>query len=103
KRGEDIVFLRKIVRGATDDSYGIEVAKLAGVPETVVNRAKQVLSGLVENEARPVIRKNAEEDNISFEALNEQRVLDRIRSVDINTLTPYEAITLLYELKKELD
>ncbi|MBO5767958.1 MAG: DNA mismatch repair protein MutS, partial [Clostridia bacterium] len=103
KRGNDIVFLRKIIKGAADDSYGIEVAHLAGVPETVVNRAKQVLSGLVENEARPVIRKNAEEDNISFEALNEQRVLDRIRSVDINTLTPYEAITLLYELKKELD
>lgn len=103
KRGNDIVFLRKIIKGAADDSYGIEVAHLAGVPETVVNRAKQVLSGLVENEARPVIRKSAEEDNISFEALNEQRVLDRIRSVDINTLTPYEAITLLYELKKELD
>ena len=103
KRGNDIVFLRKIIKGAADDSYGIEVAHLAGVPETVVNRAKQVLSGLVENEARPVIRNKAEEDNVSFEALNEQRVLDRIRSVDINTLTPYEAITLLYELKKELD
>lgn len=103
KRGNDVVFLRKIVKGAADDSYGIEVAHLAGVPEAVVNRAKQVLQGLIETSARPVVKARAEEDNISFEALNEARVLERIRSVDINTLTPYEAITLLYELKKELD
>ncbi|MBR5285649.1 MAG: DNA mismatch repair protein MutS, partial [Clostridia bacterium] len=83
--------------------YGIEVAHLAGVPETVVNRAKQVLASLTENETRPVIKKKDESDNISFEALNEARVIDRIKQIDINTLTPYEAITLLYELKKELE
>ena len=103
KRGNDVVFLRKIIKGAADDSYGIEVAHLAGVPEAVVSRAKQVLAGLTEAEARPSARKKSDDDNISFEALNEQRVLDRIKSVDINTLTPYEAITLLYELKKELE
>ncbi len=103
KRGNDVVFLRKIIKGAADDSYGIEVAHLAGVPEAVVNRAKQVLQTLTEAGARPAVRAKAEEDNISFEALNEARVLERIRSVDINTLTPYEAISLLYELKKELD
>ncbi len=103
KRGNDVVFLRKIIKGAADDSYGIEVAHLAGVPETVVNRAKQVLAGLIESSSRPAVKRKAEEDNISFEALNEARVIERIKSVDINTLTPYEAITLLYELKKELD
>lgn len=104
KRGNDVVFLRKIVKGAADDSYGIEVAHLAGVPEAVVKRAKQVLAGLVENSAKPTAAKTAvENDNISFEAISEQRVVEKLKSVDINTLTPYEAITLLYELKKELD
>ncbi|MBQ3230125.1 MAG: DNA mismatch repair protein MutS, partial [Clostridia bacterium] len=104
KRGNDVVFLRKIVKGAADDSYGIEVAHLAGVPEPVVKRAKQVLAGLVESSAKPITKKTQnDEDNVSFEAISEQRVIERIKSVDINTLTPYEAITLLYELKKELD
>ncbi len=103
KRGNDVVFLRKIIKGAADDSYGIEVAHLAGVPEVVVNRAKQVLSTLVENSERPVVKSKNDDDNVSFETLNEARVIDRIKSIDINTLTPYEAITLLYELKKELD
>ena len=103
KRGNDVVFLRKIIKGAADDSYGIEVAHLAGVPETVVNRAKQVLAGLTEGTNRQPLKRREEDDNISFEALNEARVIERIRTADINTLTPYEAITLLYELKKELD
>lgn len=104
KRGNDVVFLRKIVKGAADDSYGIEVAHLAGVPEPVVKRAKQVLAGLVESSAKPITKKTQnDEDNVSFEAISEQRVIEKIKSVDINTLTPYEAITLLYELKKELD
>jgi DNA mismatch repair protein MutS len=104
KRGNDVVFLRKIVKGAADDSYGIEVAHLAGVPESVVSRAKQILSGLVESSVRPVMKKASNEDeNISFESLCEARVIERIKNIDINTLTPYEAITLLYELKKELD
>ncbi len=103
KRGNDVVFLRKIIKGAADDSYGIEVAHLAGVPEPVVNRAKQVLAGLTESSAQPKVRALQENDNISFESLNEARVIDRLKSADINTLTPYEAITLLYELKKELD
>jgi len=102
KRGNDVVFLRKIIKGAADDSYGIEVAHLAGVPDVVVNRAKQVLSGLTENSHHP-IAKPKNDDNISFEALNEARVIDKLKNIDINTLTPYEAITLLYELKKELD
>jgi DNA mismatch repair protein MutS len=103
KRGNDVVFLRKIVKGAADDSYGIEVAHLAGVPETVVNRAKQILQGLDEADFRPTVKAKKEDDNISFESICEARVIDRIKNLDINTLTPYEAITTLYELKKELD
>ncbi len=105
KRGNDVVFLRKIIKGGADDSYGIEVAHLAGVPEPVVKRAKQVLAGLIENSAKPASRKASAEDdgNISFESICEERVIQKIKSLDINTLTPYEAITLLYELKKELD
>ncbi len=104
KRGNDVVFLRKIVRGGADDSYGIEVAHLAGVPEAVVKRAKQVLAGLNESAAKPIAKKKDEDSgNISFESICEDRVIQKIKSIDINTLTPYEAITLLYELKKELD
>ncbi len=104
KRGNDVVFLRKIVKGAADDSYGIEVAHLAGVPASVVNRAKQVLQNLIETGERPTPSKRSNDDgNISFESLCEDRVIEKIKSVDINTLTPYEAITLLYELKKELE
>ena len=104
KRGNDVVFLRKIVKGAADDSYGIEVAHLAGVPDSVVNRAKQVLAELLENSSAPVVKSKKQDDgNISFESICEERVIERLRTLDINTLTPYEAITILYELKKELD
>ena len=104
KRGNDVVFLRKIVRGSADDSYGIEVAHLAGVPDAVVKRAKQILQTLSEQGRIPpaASRREPESDNISFEALGEQRVIERIKGLDINTLTPYEAISVLYELKKEL-
>ena len=103
KRGDGVVFLRKIVRGATDDSYGIEVAKLAGVPDAVVNRAKQVLRSL--EGTKPAANKvsHQEEDlNISFTSFAEREIADRLRATDINTLTPIEAMGLLYELKKKL-
>ncbi|MBQ0109872.1 MAG: DNA mismatch repair protein MutS, partial [Clostridiales bacterium] len=103
KRGNDVVFLRKIVKGAADNSYGIEVAHLAGVPDTVVKRAKAVLSELNEKYIRPTPKKETDDENVSFEYISEQRVIEKIKNVDINTLTPYEAITLLFELKKELD
>ncbi len=101
KRGNDVVFLRKIVRGAADDSYGIEVAHLAGVPDAVVKRAKQILAALPEDAHKAPARKE-DDGNISFDSISEQKVIERIKEIDINTLTPYEAITLLYELKKEL-
>lgn len=103
KRGNDIIFLRKIVRGAADDSYGIEVAALAGVPNAVVNRAKQVLAELLEAGAVPKKPKEDEDDgSITFGDLSALSVADRLRNTDLNMLTPYEAMTLLFELKKML-
>jgi DNA mismatch repair protein MutS len=103
KRGDDIIFLRKIVKGAADDSYGIEVALLAGVPNGVVKRARQILASL--DGVNDTVRKQSkirEQDhaNISFEDIAADGIKEKLRNTDINTLTPYEALTLLYELKK---
>ena len=107
KRGETVIFLRKIVRGGTDDSYGIEVAKLAGVPNEVVKRAKEILSGIesgAPRAQRSEARKEAEADLFTGLSLTkESEVCDKIRDIDINTLTPIEAINALFELKKLLD
>ena len=106
KRGDSITFLRKIVRGGTDDSYGIEVAKLAGVPSDVVKRAREILYEIESDNPRVVVQKA--ESNDSFDlfsgitASKDSEVADRIREVDINTLTPIEAMNLLFEMKKTL-
>ena len=105
KRSDDIIFLRKIVRGAADDSYGIEVAKLAGVPNEVVKNAKKVLAELVAGAPAQAKAKKAEEPDFGFVSLDnmsEKAVCDKLRAVDINTLTPLEAINLIFELKKDL-
>lgn len=106
KRGDDITFLRRIVRGGADGSYGIEVAKLAGVPNTVVNRAKAILKELEENGAVTVIRtveKNESDMQISFASNEGNEIVDELKLLDINTLTPIEALQKLYELKKRAD
>lgn len=108
KRGEDIIFLRKIVKGPTDDSYGIEVAKLAGVPNEVVRRAKVILGEMVENgfvdapkaKATPAPLQNA---TMSFEDIGIYEAADRIKKIDINTLTPIEAMNFIFEIKKLLN
>ena len=107
KRGDSITFLRKIVRGGTDDSYGIEVAKLAGVPSEVVKRAKEILAEIESD--KPVMRVEKREEPTGFDlfsniaASKESEVCDRLREADINTLTPIEAMNLLFELKKSLN
>ena len=106
KRGEDIIFLRKIVKGPTDDSYGIEVAKLAGVPSEVVKRAKAVLSEMIKD--GHVSAKNHTEQaeipmEMSFEDVGIYEAADRIKKTDINTLTPIEAMNFVFELKKLID
>ena len=104
KRGDGIVFLRKIVPGGTDDSYGIEVAKLAGIPNEVITRAKVILA---ETEARARAM-NADDVVIDEDiVLNiddciEDSVIDDIRAADLNNMSPFEAMALLHELQKKL-
>ena len=103
KRGDDIIFLRKIVKGPTDDSYGIEVSKLAGVPNEVVKRAKAILAEIIAQggPVRPsVSSNNAPSMEMSIEDIGVYEIADRIKKIDINTLTPIEAMNFIFELKK---
>ncbi len=104
KRGDDITFLRKIVRGGADDSYGIEVAKLAGVPNKVINRAKEVLLELESHGLTLSKTENSaieeRREQVSMFDMSANEVADRIRKIDINTLTPIEAMNIIYELQK---
>lgn len=95
KRGGEIIFLRKIVRGAADESYGIEVASLAGVPKEVVGRAREILSEIETDSVRAVPRPAAA-PQVSAAA---EDVLDRLRALNVETITPIEAMSILYELK----
>ena len=100
-RGEDIVFLRKIVPGGADRSYGIEVAKLAGLPETVLKRAREILRELESQSAQPRPTP-PQEDQVSLEAIAETAVADILRRTQVDALSPLEALNLLYELKAKL-
>ncbi|MBO5230165.1 MAG: DNA mismatch repair protein MutS [Clostridia bacterium] len=104
KRGDDITFLRRIVSGCADGSYGIEVAKLAGVPNSVVERAKVVLKELEgEGLKAPVHRADYEEPEMqmSFGSTNANDIVEKLKNLDINTLTPIEAMSVLYDLTKQ--
>ena len=106
KRGDNIIFLRKIIRGSTDDSYGIEVAKLAGLPNEVIRRAKEILA-TVEKTSRTLTTSNSKfaddvENLITFEDITEKSVIEDIKKIDINTMTPVEAMNLLFELNNRL-
>lgn len=105
KRGDDITFLRRIVSGCADGSYGIEVAKLAGVPSSVVERAKVVLRELeTDGISRPVpvSTPDAEEEmQISFGNSNANDIVEKLKNIDVNTLTPIEAMGILYDLSKQ--
>ena len=100
-RGEDIVFLRKIVPGGADRSYGIEVAKLAGLPETVLKRAREILRELESQSAHPHAAP-VQDDQLSLGAMAESAVADIIRRTQVDALSPLEALNLLYELKSKL-
>ena len=106
KHGDDITFLRRIVRGPADDSYGIEVAKLAGVPDGVVARAKEILKELDSGTAplldRPVRVCTEEEDGqLSLIPTADNDLIRRLKELDVNVLTPIEAMQVLYELNRE--
>jgi DNA mismatch repair protein MutS len=106
---DQIVFLRKVVPGRSDRSYGIQVARLAGLPPTVVRRAREILSGLEQDEltrgGRPSLSgrdaPGATQQLGLFQQVQDDRVRERLRTLDIDTLTPLQALTLLADLKKD--
>lgn len=104
KRGADIIFLRKILRGHADESFGVEVAKLAGVPDSVVRRGRELLHEL---EAQSALHHSPSPERLSLKepSLTEdadRAALGRLRDLAVETLSPLEALNLLYELKKGL-
>ena len=108
KRGDDITFLRRIVHGGADQSFGIEVAKLAGVPSAVTKRAKVILKELEANKveidfkAEDAVEEENDDIQFNFKTKSTEEMLELIKTIDINTLTPIEAMQTLYDLKKKV-
>ena len=101
KKGDTITFLRRIVRGAADGSYGIEVAKLAGIPDTVTNRAKQILQKTLEEGV--TVTKTVKEDDLQFPLTfgTGNEIVEELKAIDVNILTPIESMSILSELSKK--
>lgn len=119
EKGDDIVFLRKIVKGGADKSYGIQVAKLAGVPDTVIERAKEIVEELSHaditarvkdiavngHEAKIKTKKFDEVDLAQmslFDTVKDDDVIDEIKNLDVSNLTPIDALNTLYQLQNKL-
>lgn len=119
ERGDDIVFLRKIVKGGADKSYGIQVAKLAGVPDTVIQRAKEIVNELVEADITTRIRdisvqtnepvkKRKKYDDVDlaqislFDTVKDDDVLQELKEIDVTHLTPMDALNTIYRLQNKL-
>lgn len=118
EKGDDIVFLRKIVKGGADKSYGIQVAKLAGVPESVIERAKEIVEELIANDITGVTRKipvdsgtrrkkeHLDEVDLTqmslFDTVKDDDIIEELRNVDVGNLTPIEALNKLYELQNKV-
>ncbi len=101
KQNGQLIFLRKIVRGAADDSYGIEVAKLAGVPESIISSAKSHLRELESGSGDvPSAPERGEDGQLTLGDIGADEVRQRLRDVSLDTMTPLEALNLLYELKR---
>ena len=103
KQGGTLLFLRKIVRGAADDSYGIEVAKLAGLPESVVTKAKGYLKSLETEKpaSAPAAQTAPETDQVTLMDVGGSEIARELSALDLNTLTPIEALNTLYQLQKK--
>ncbi len=103
---DKIIFMHKIVPGSTDDSYGIYVAKLAGIPDGVIQRSKKILSEL-ESGSRSTMRTPKDKDQFNFFSPSSDETMDEVKealkAVDVNTLTPVEALNKLNELKNKLN
>ena len=120
ENGDDIVFLRKIIKGGADKSYGIQVAKLAGVPDMVIDRAKEIVGELTDNDITDKVQALAKEnksdrkvkvkhyDDVDtnqmslFDTVTDEEVLRRLQEIDITTLTPMDALNTLYKLQSDL-
>ena len=118
EKGDDIVFLRKIVRGGADKSYGIQVAKLAGVPDSVIERAKQIVEELSANDITAVTKNLAVEtgtkkkkeklDEVDlaqmslFDTVKDDDILEELKNVDLSNMTPIDALNKLYELQNKI-
>ena len=97
----EIIFLRKIIKGKTDKSYGIEVARLAGLPKSLTDRAKVILKA-VENKNRDedinIFDNIVEEQQVDFTDIKKEEYINSITKIDINSLSPIEALTILNDL-----
>ena len=120
EKGDDIVFLRKIVKGGADKSYGIQVAKLAGVPNPVINRAKEIVEELVTaditgkvkdiavqgSETKKKTQKKLDEVDLTqfslFDTVKDDDVLNELKELDISHMTPMDAMNKLYQLQNKL-
>ena len=119
EKGDDIVFLRKIVKGGADKSYGIQVAKLAGVPDSVIQRAKEIVDELIEADVATRIReisvqssetakKTKKYDEVDlaqislFDTVKDDDILEELKQIDVAHLTPIEALNTLYSLQNKL-
>ncbi|WP_454942286.1 DNA mismatch repair protein MutS [Evtepia sp.] len=102
KKKDEIIFLRKIVPGGADQSYGIEVAGLAGLPPKLIRRAREILQELESQQDAPRRPAAREAKQVSLTALGEEEVLDILRSTTVERLTPIQAMNLLYELKGKI-
>ena len=120
EKGDDIVFLRKIIRGGADKSYGIQVARLAGVPDMVIDRAKEIVEQLMDNDiiekvqsiaidnSRNEKKKVTHYDEVDltqmslFDTVKDEDVLEELKNIDISNLTPLDALNTLYQLQNKL-
>jgi len=119
EKGDDIVFLRKIIKGGADKSYGIQVARLAGVPDMVIDRAKEIVKQLSDNDITEKVqsisvdtdttaKKQKHYDEVDleqfslFDTVKDEDVLEELKNVDIQTLTPLDALNTLYRLQNKL-
>ena len=120
EKGDDIIFLRKIVKGGADKSYGIQVARLAGVPETVIERAKEIVEELVQADITDRIKdiashgqeqpaakpRHYDEVDLAqmslFDTVKDDDVIDEIKNLDLGNLTPIDALNMLYQLQNKL-
>jgi len=121
EKGDDIVFLRKIIKGGADKSYGIQVAKLAGVPDMVIDRAKEILNELIDKDIMERVQNIAvpqksdsknKTEAISemelnqmtlFDTIKDEDVIEELKNIEISTLTPLDALNTLYRLQSKLN